>query len=551
MILPRVKHEEILGEPHALRDVIRYFAADAFGHSAASLLKYFIPTVAFVAVKARADADVIFDCRYNISDRDEFYTIDSSKLPIVINYRDFLGARNAAASFSQLISKTDGKYSFPSLKITDYPDSKMRLMLVDPARKLIPVRKMEEIIIRMAMAKYNYIQLNLSDTQGYAIKSDVTHYRGVGPEQYSKDDIRHIVKFAAMFGLECIPGFNLPAHSTTLLEEHPEFACITDGSEKPSTWAVCAGSELVYEFYEKMLAEIAELFPGKFIHICTDEIEMNYIKERPLNPTWHCCARCREMCEREGIDKDSITEVFYYLLRRVYDIVTGLGKRVMIWNENVDIGKVPELPRDILIQFWTIPWVGCGPTEGCSFNRFLEEGFEVVNCDHANTYIERDFYKNRDETIFLWHPLHEPEFDAKYASQILGGGPCAWSGADHFEFTLPTSIIMFGDRLWNASVCEDKDAFAKAMTRQELGIDVPEGFEFFTAFGGFMQPRKIDGTRMWVDRAAEDLSEVDAVLATLENAYTMSGRLATVYRDNIRWLNDYRAEQANKSDEEK
>ena len=178
--------------------------------------------------------------------------------------------------------------------------------------------------------------------------------------------------------------------------------------------------------------------------------------------------------------------------------------------------------------------------------RFLEEGFEVFNSYYPETYIERDFYKNNDETILVWTPHGEPQHDHRYDRQILGGEPCAWGdagGEGHFNWTLPTSIMLFGDRLWNRGVCDDRKAFGIAGTRYQLGIDTPEGFDIFGPFGGFMQPRSIDGTRMWADRAAEDLSETDSILKTLQNDYTMSGRLAGVYRESIAWLKAKRAEK--------
>ena len=49
--------------------------------------------------------------------------------------------------------------------------------------------------------------------------------------------------------------------------------------------------------------------------------------------------------------------------------------------------------------------------------------------------------------------------------------------------------------------------------------------------------------RMWADKAAEDLSETDSVLEKLQNDYTMSGRLAGVYRESIAWLKAKRAEK--------
>ncbi len=549
MIIPRIQNEVIIEGKHELGSAVKYFAADDFGARAAKLFKYFLPTVSFIAVKSRSDAQLIFDCRFGICERDEFYKITSNEMPIYVNYRDFLGARNAVATISQLLIRENGVLYFPRVEVLDYPTSKMRSLMIDPARCIIPVADIEEILIRMAMTKHNYIHLHLGDERGYAIKSDVVNYGGPFGKQYTKDEIRHIVKFALDLGIECIPEIDFPGHAFQLLEEMPNLACVTDGSENPSPWAVCAGNEETYIFLEKLYTELAELFPCKIMHVGTDEIEMNDRTDILTWPTWHCCYRCRELCEREGIDQNNRTEIFYYMLRRIYAVLSKLGKRLMMWNDNIDISKSPELPRDILIHFWRVAGWKRGPSEGCSMQRFLEEGFEVFNSYYPETYIEEDFYRNKDETIVVWDPTTIPEHDNALDSQILGGEPCAWGSSceapvEHFQWSLPPSIFMFGDRFWNKSVCDDLGQFGIAATKLLFGIDVPKDFNLFEKFGGFMQPRSYTGVRMWPDKAAEDLSEVDAVLEKLENSYTMYGRFARIYRESIKWLNEKRAEEA-------
>ncbi len=550
MIVPRLQKETRFPGTLAFGDTVKFFAADHWGVRAAKLFRYFLPTVPFVAVSNRSEAQLVLECRYGFCDRDECYRILAAEWPVTVQYHDYLGARNAVSTLAQMFVKENGGLVFPCSEILDYPDAKMRSILLDPARGLIPVAELEETIVRLAMAKYNYLHLHLCDSNGYAIHSDVVSYSGPDGKQYTKDEIRHIVRFALDMGIECIPEVDFPAHGVKLLREMPQLACVTDGTEEPSPWAVCAGNEETYRFFEKIYTELAELFPCSIMHIGTDEIEMNDLTDRRTWPTWHCCSRCRELCEREGIDPNNRTEIFYYMLRRIYAILTKLGKRVMLWNDNIDIRKSPELPRDMLIHFWRVAGKNRGPVEGCSMERFLEEGFQVLNSYYPETYIEGDFYPNNDETIFQWSPTLTPAHNEAYNGQILGGAPCAWGTGsdtgpvpDHYPWTLPPSILLFGDRLWNHSLCQDRGAFGVAATRWMFGLEVPAGFDVFAAFGGFMQPRRNDGVRMWADRIVGDLQETDAVLAGLENSWTSFGRLAGIYRDSIRWLREANASE--------
>lgn len=538
MIIPRVQKENFTGDFAVFGKTIHVFAADYPGKKALKLFGYFIPTVPVLKVSDRSSADIIFECRPSVSRNDEYYKISVSGLKAQINYRSFAGAKNAAASVAQLIKKTGSGFELPEGEIEDWPDSKMRSFMIDPARGIIPVRTVKEILIRMAMAKYNYLHIHLSDGIGYAIRSEVLpELSGPYGKQYTKDDIRDIVAFAGILGIECIPEAEFPAHATQLLLDINELGCITE-HEKQSPFVICAGNEYTYEVLIKLYTEIAELFPGEFIHVGTDEISMLDLKDEYTWPTWHDCVRCREMCEREGIDRNNYIEVFYYMLRRVYKIITGLGKRMMMWNENIDISKSPELPRDILIHFWRIAAPQRGPIEGCSMERFLEEGFEVFNSYYPETYIEAEFYENNDDTIRVWTPLGKPEHDSKYDAQILGGEPCAWGSTEltpHFNWTLPSSIMLYGDRLWNHTVNEDPKAFGIAGTRLQLGVDVPNGFDLFEYFGGFMLPR-INDTRLYREKVSGNIDEAYNVLAELEKPHLLTGRLASEYRKSINWL---------------
>lgn len=537
MIIPRPQHEKYTGAFAVFGNTLRMFAADFPGDKALKLFEYFIPAVPILKAE-RGSADIIFECRPSVSIEDEYYKITANGNQININYRSFAGARNAAASVAQLIIKSGDGYKFPAVEIEDYPESKMRSFMIDPARGIIPVQTVKEILIRMAMVKYNYLHLHLSDGIGYAIKSDVLpKLSGPYSRQYSKNDIREIVLFADMLGIECIPEAEFPAHATQLLLDIKELGCITE-HEKQSPFVICAGNEFTYEVLEKLYSEIAELFPGKFIHVGTDEISVLDLKDDYTWPTWHDCVRCREMCEREGIDRNNYIEVFYYMLRRVYKIISDLGRKMMMWNENIDISKSPSLPRDILIHFWRIAAPQRGPIEGCSMERFLEEGFEVFNSYYPETYIEAEFYENNDDTIRIWTPLTKPEHDSKYDKQILGGEPCAWGSPEltaHFMWTLPSSIMLYGDRLWNYSVNEDNESFGIAAARLQLGIETPDGFNLFQYFGGYMLPR-INDTRLYRDKVTGDTREAYRILAELDKPHLLTGRLAAEYRKCIDWL---------------
>lgn len=562
MIIPRVKSEKRLGFAHKLPKILSVFTCDAPAEKAFEVLKIFLPTVVFVKATTKNDAHIVFECRPSVTTAPEKYVIHAEALPIVVHYRAFLGARNATASLAQLLTKTDDGYTIDATVIDDEPDSEIRMMMLDPVRTLIPVNQLKDTLIRLALAKYNLVHLHLSDTQGLAFRSDYfPQIPGPHGLQYSKAELRALIEFGEQLGLEFMPEVEFPGHGRQVTEALPELKCTTINGE-PGNWAMCAGAEATYAYLETIYTELAELFPhSRFIHVGTDEIAMYDIKTEDVFPNWDDCAVCKAMCAREGIDNHNLIEIFYYMLRRVYRIVSKLGKRMVMWNDYIDISKSPALPRDILIHFWRIAGEDRGPREGCTMQRFLEEGFECLNSYYPETYICRDYYPNNDDTVRVWtpkslpipdcplllgQPSSAPVTDPQFASQILGGGPCAWgekTGLSHYMWSLPSAILLYGDRLWNFRICDDPDAFGKSATRWALGIDAPSDFDVYKSLGGFTQPRSVDGTRAWVHKAAENLDETEAVLRKLVKSHTVYGKLAAEYVKSIEWLKNERRKQ--------
>ena len=283
-------------------------------------------------------------------------------------------------------------------------------------------------------------------------------------------------------------------------------------------------------------------------------------------PTWYDCKHCTKLAkelgiymtpasevaanEAEGTFKEKgiagISEMFYYMVKRMHAIVTKAGKRMMMWNDYIDISKPCDLPRDILIHFWRIAAKYRGPREGCSMEKFLEAGFEVINSHYPQTYIEEDFYKP-EVPLNTWAPKVYPPSEEQYKSQILGGWPSAWDNYDHFEYTLPSALAFYGDRLWDETPAEYGKEFNISITRLLLGVEAAEGFDVFSALGGYFLPRshprikredRAYGRIENVTISADEVGETEKTLRIMAQKQTLEGSLAGIYADCVKWVYD-------------
>jgi len=484
MLLPRVKQQVNLNREQQLCFPLRIRCADAQSRRIPFVLQEMMPYASFEVCDKEADLTLAIVPR--VSNLSEAYELLVDEGKITIRAKDYCGLVHAAATVAQSVRYKDGAFWIPQMKIFDHPDTAFRSVMLDPARNVIPVEEVRATILGMAKAKYNKLHLHLSDSTGFSYESEVCPDLPRSPGKlYTKAQLRSFIDYAKAFGIDVIPEIDIPAHSFSLTQCFPSLKCQPDegvSAEEMSGWNICLGNEESYTFIQKILSEIAEIFPYEYVHVGTDEMDMQDIPTTPP-PTADTC-RCR-VCNSRFIPMgyDTIRPRFYYFVRRVYDILHSLGKKMMMWNDDVDISKSPDIPRDILIEFWRVAAEGRGPVEGCSMKRFLEEGFEVVNADFPNAYVDKYVVW---EKLVTWNLKKEPESSPEHAHLILGTDICAWEGQNypHYQYALPFALPVFGDRAWNLDPLPNNASSTQALTRACLGCDVKEDFDLFTFLDG-------------------------------------------------------------------
>ena len=482
MILPIVKCDTLCGTAHPIPTHITYTyeSGNASARLGAEAFASFSDATA-----ADSDAFVRFGLDEGLEDRAEIYRVTVSCDHITVGFRDARGAVNGAATVALLLRKEDLREG----EILDYPSCDYRSLMIDMARGLPKEEDVLNVVKYMALAKYNRLHLHLSDSEGPCYRSEVhPEYRFLGKgEDCDKELLRRIDALCRTYAIEIIPEIEIPAHASALCKAHPEFKCQVENADP---WALCPGNEDVYPFFDALIREVVALFPdSRYLHIGTDELEFTDLKP-PYLCHWEECPRCAALREREGL-KDK-REEFYYVVNRVHEIVRKYGKRMILWNDQIDVSKDVPISRDILVQFWRIAGKGRGPREGCTFERFLELGFEVVNAYYPETYFDLEDYMT-EEKMKTWTPFRIPEQDAKYAKQILGGEACAWEFGNYEEYPFygyvtPPVAAIFSDKLWGLGERSFDAAYRQALAEFVFG-DASLA-QIFDCIGGLIPPRK-------------------------------------------------------------
>lgn len=295
----------------------------------------------------------------------EGYELTVAANGITIMATDYGGLFNGVQTMLQLmpLPGSEGR-SVRYGNVQDYPRFAYRGMHLDVARTFSPKEDVMRYIDNFSRHKINKFHWHLTDDEGWRIEikscpelameggfrggdSPVEAVYGEWGNKYggyyTHEDIREIVRYAAVRNVEIIPEVDLPGHSRTAANVYPEILCSgpfdtvsTAGYDRRDVW--CAAREENYAILDDVFREIASLFPSKYIHVGGDEVNMSQ---------WNGCPRCRELMRQEGIADGHGLECHF--MSRLEKILEKYGKSAGVWNEAIDGG---DLRNTTMVYGW-------------------------------------------------------------------------------------------------------------------------------------------------------------------------------------------------------
>ena len=295
------------------------------------------------------------------SPTDESYVLNVGDKQITIEAGTTAGLFYGLQTLLQWISpegKTTGAGTVPATVIRDTPRFAYRGFMMDVSRHFRSKEFVLKQIDALARYKINRLHLHLTDAAGWRIEikqyprlTELGAWRpvekwkdwwfgeggktyceagtpGAYGGYYTQDDIREIVRYAALRHITVIPEIEMPGHSEEVLAAYPELAC----SGKPYTSGeFCIGNEETFTFLENVLTEVMALFPSEYIHIGGDEANRK---------VWESCPKCRARMQAEGMKETS--ELQSYLIHRIEVFLNNHGRQLLGWDEIIEGGLAPN-----------------------------------------------------------------------------------------------------------------------------------------------------------------------------------------------------------------
>jgi len=253
---------------------------------------------------------------------------------IVLQAATVFGALRGLQTLAQLLG-ADG--DLPCVEIEDAPRFSWRGLLIDSARRFLPLPVLKRQLDGMAAAKLNVLHWHLTDDQGWRLASDrypQLQAKASGGAFYALDEARELVAYAGERGIRVVPELDVPGHATALGAAYPELMSAQGPAAPERGFGVfkpCLDPRKpeVMAFLDHLVGEWAQVFPDPFFHIGGDEVEPSHWLALGLEP-----ARVQA----------DFNQAMAALLARH-------GKRMVGWDEIAG----PDLPRNVLVQSWRGP----------------------------------------------------------------------------------------------------------------------------------------------------------------------------------------------------
>ncbi|HUU26761.1 MAG TPA: family 20 glycosylhydrolase [archaeon] len=361
-----------------------------------------------------------------------------------------VAARSAAGRFYGLM--TLAQMFFTSGRLTwlqggilsDRPALALRGISDDISRgQVSTLEDLKKIVRFLARYKMNVYMPYLEDMFTFKSHSDFGDGRGALTPQ----EVQELEKFARRLHVRIIPIFQTLGHYENLLIED-KYRHI---AEFPGAHTLSPAADDTYRFLRDVLGEIVPAFSDPYFHIACDE-------------SWDVGqGKSRELTRKLGA---SGVHAAHY--RKVYDMVTGLRRRVMMYGDIIlnHPAIMEKIPKDIVIVDWHY-----SGTSYPSVAKFRKAGFDVVVSPSVRNY--NRLYPDYGSALSNIEILTRTGLE----NGALGSVTSSWcdNGAVNFRQHNLWGYAFAADYSWNA---RGKDCLAveRIFWKEFFAVSDPEPF---------------------------------------------------------------------------
>lgn len=369
-------------------------------------------------------------------------------------------------SLLQILKHDPDAQTLPRGAGFDQPDYAMRVMMLDVGRKYYEISEIDNLIRQMAWLKMNTLRLHFNDWNFFRLNSP--NYPGLAARQsYDRDDVEHIQRTAARYGVTIIPEIDVPAHASVLTTYRPSLAFQCESMRQSAwqtrsapddhqnlAWTIDITREENRQWIRDLLAEFIPWFSGPYFHIGGDEYQYDEDKTR--------CPELMADVQRRGLQYPG--DIFVDWINETNAFVRAHGKTTVIWNwwRFKDDQTSIQPDTNIIIETWNTP----------RLRSIIEDGYRTIVMPEDRLYVVPGI-ENFDGSGYGLVDTHAVYLDMplERAPNVLGYGLALW--ADAGENRTDTAMLgrayepmgIVAERSWSDSASTTLDAFLVRLSK--------------------------------------------------------------------------------------
>jgi hexosaminidase len=418
----------------------------------------------------------------------ESYLLDIKQKSIVLSGSD-RGIFYGVQSILQLLpGARDSTISLPCALIKDTPRFAYRGMMLDCGRHFFDVSFVKRFIDLLGLHKMNTFHWHLTEDQGWRIQiKKYPRLTSIGawrdstlseslydtPQKYdgqrygvfyTQNEIKEIVKYAKDRFITIIPEIEMPGHATAALAAYPELGCRNGSYSIATKWGVSEDvfcpSEATFTFLDNVLTEVAQLFPGEYIHVGGDECPKKQ---------WKKSALCQQIIKTKGLKDEE--ELQAYFMDRVRKILQSKGRKMIVWAWDDMLEGKYAASKDVIIMHWQV--------EKRTGVDAINKGYKVVSVPGAYTYFDYSQKKGADSLnmgsylpmskVYEFEPAPDKTKDEN-KKNIIGSQGNVWTEymkwPSKVEYMILPRMSALSEVLWSPISTRNYSSFKQKMLKQ-------------------------------------------------------------------------------------
>lgn len=474
------------------------------------------------------------------------YTLNVEPSGVKIAGNNYGGVISGIESLRQLVpaeaETKSGRWTIPCVFIKDEPRYQWRGFMLDVSRHFYSKKEVEEVLDLMALYKLNKFHWHLTDDQGWRVeikkyplltqkgawrkfnnhdreclrrmKADDNPDFRIPAEKiriengdtlyggfYTQQDIKDIVRYAGVRGIDVIPEVDMPGHMLAAISNYKGISCTDQiGWGKTFSSPVCPGKDSAIEFCKNVYKEIFRLFPYKYVHIGGDEVEKD---------NWKKCPDCQRRMKENGLNSEE--ELQAWFTHTMENFFNQNGKDMIGWDEIIEGG----LSKTSTVMWWRNWAPKAVPTA-------TAHGNNVILCPNANFYLDAQQDKSSVENLYNYN-TDLPGLSPEQRKHILGIQGNLWTewvpSRERVQYMAFPRLLAVAELGWTKPEQLNWNSFKARMVHQ---------FDRLNALSVNYRMPDLEGfynTNVFTDKGQVAVTCIDH---SLEIRYTTNGSVPTL-----------------------